>query len=201
MPHQNNLISKFTRMVSATESTIDQTRQPGMKRTCARSPDRFQITNIAHRLLSRQAANPAIGGSDRCARHRAWLQLPWVLSCLAMIPAWAVQGDLRSLSPLCSQTGWRLLRVTAKRCCLAFHRLPSLREIETRHLRIGRRQVLLDQQRRADARQSAVQGELREEVAPESAIANGLEEHQPDDVREIGQPYGAGNQEAGSAAA
>ena len=34
-------------MVSAIESTIDQTRQPVMKRTCARSPDRFQITNIA----------------------------------------------------------------------------------------------------------------------------------------------------------
>ena len=68
-------------------------------------------------------------------------------------------------------------------------------------LRIGRRQVLVDQQRRADARQSAVQGELREEVAPESAIANGLEEHQSDDVREVCQSYGAGNQEAGSAAA
>ena len=33
---QNSLISKFTKMVSATESTIDQTRQPGMKRTCVR---------------------------------------------------------------------------------------------------------------------------------------------------------------------
>jgi hypothetical protein len=33
-------------MVSAIESTIDQTRQPGMKRTCVRSPDPFQITNI-----------------------------------------------------------------------------------------------------------------------------------------------------------
>lgn len=37
-------------MVSAIESTIDQTRQPGMKRTCVRSPDRFQIKNITHRL-------------------------------------------------------------------------------------------------------------------------------------------------------
>jgi hypothetical protein len=45
---QNNLISKFTKMVSAIESTIDQTRQPGMKRTCVRSPDRFQITNMAY---------------------------------------------------------------------------------------------------------------------------------------------------------
>jgi hypothetical protein len=48
-PAQNNLISRFTKIVSATESTIDETRQPGMKRTCVRSPDRFQITNIAHR--------------------------------------------------------------------------------------------------------------------------------------------------------
>jgi hypothetical protein len=47
---QNNLISRLTKTASATESTIDQTRQPGMKRTRARSPDRFQITNIAHRL-------------------------------------------------------------------------------------------------------------------------------------------------------
>ena len=45
---QNNLISKFTKMVSAIESTIDQTRHPGMKRTCVRSPDRFHTTNIAH---------------------------------------------------------------------------------------------------------------------------------------------------------
>ena len=45
---QNNLISKFTKMVSAIESTIDQTRQPGMKRTSVRSPDRFQITNMAY---------------------------------------------------------------------------------------------------------------------------------------------------------
>jgi hypothetical protein len=43
---QNNLISRFTKMVSAIESTIDQTRQPGKKRTCVRSPDLFQITNI-----------------------------------------------------------------------------------------------------------------------------------------------------------
>jgi hypothetical protein len=40
----------FSRIVSAIESTIDQTRHPGMKRTCVRSPDRFQITNIGHRL-------------------------------------------------------------------------------------------------------------------------------------------------------
>lgn len=33
--------------MSAIEGTIDQRRQPGMKRTCVRSPDRFQITNIA----------------------------------------------------------------------------------------------------------------------------------------------------------
>jgi hypothetical protein len=31
---------------------IDQRRQPGMKRTCVRSPDRFQITNILYRPLS-----------------------------------------------------------------------------------------------------------------------------------------------------
>ena len=36
-------------MVSAIESTIDPTRQPGMKRTCVRSPDRFQIKNIVPR--------------------------------------------------------------------------------------------------------------------------------------------------------
>jgi hypothetical protein len=47
-PTQNNLISKFTTIVSAIESTIDQTRQPGMKRICVRSPDRFQITNMAY---------------------------------------------------------------------------------------------------------------------------------------------------------
>jgi hypothetical protein len=47
---QNSLISTFTKTVSAIESTIDQTRQPGMKRTCVRSPDRFQIMNIAHLL-------------------------------------------------------------------------------------------------------------------------------------------------------
>ena len=47
MSHQNNLISRFTRMVSVIERTIDHTRQPGMKRTCVRSPDCFQITNIA----------------------------------------------------------------------------------------------------------------------------------------------------------
>jgi hypothetical protein len=35
-------------MVSAIESTIDQTRHPGMKRTWVGSPDRFQITNMAH---------------------------------------------------------------------------------------------------------------------------------------------------------
>ena len=40
-------------MVSAIESAIDQTRQPGMNRTCVRSPDRFQITNIAHTPLPR----------------------------------------------------------------------------------------------------------------------------------------------------
>ena len=40
-------------MVSAIESTIDQTRQPGMNRTCARSPDCFQIANIAGGLFAR----------------------------------------------------------------------------------------------------------------------------------------------------
>ena len=47
-------------MVSAIERTIDHRRQPGMKRTCVRSPDRFQITNIVYagyRLLERD--NPA----------------------------------------------------------------------------------------------------------------------------------------------
>jgi hypothetical protein len=38
-------------MVSAIESTIDQTRQPGMKRTRARSPDRLQITTIVRNRL------------------------------------------------------------------------------------------------------------------------------------------------------
>jgi hypothetical protein len=61
---QNNLISKFTKMVSAIESTIDQTRQPGMKRTCVRSPDRFQITNIAHtRCPAERALKQAFAGS------------------------------------------------------------------------------------------------------------------------------------------
>src|SRR5829696_1196382 len=44
---QNNLMSRFTKTVSTIESTIDQSRQPGRKRTCVRSPGRFQITNIA----------------------------------------------------------------------------------------------------------------------------------------------------------
>jgi hypothetical protein len=39
-------------MVSAIERTIDQRRQPGMKRTCVRSPDRFQITNIVYALAT-----------------------------------------------------------------------------------------------------------------------------------------------------
>jgi hypothetical protein len=47
---QNDLISRFTRMVSAIDRTIDQARHPGMNRTRVRSPDRFQIMNIAHRL-------------------------------------------------------------------------------------------------------------------------------------------------------
>src|SRR5688500_42785 len=47
VPPQSNQISRFTRMVSPSERTSDQTRQPGMKRTCVRSPDCFQITNIA----------------------------------------------------------------------------------------------------------------------------------------------------------
>ena len=54
LPRQSNLISRFTMMVSAIDSTIDQTRHPGMKRTCVRSPDRFQIMNIAHRLAMRR---------------------------------------------------------------------------------------------------------------------------------------------------
>jgi hypothetical protein len=50
---QNSLISRFNKMVSAIDSTIDQSRQPGRKPTCARSPDLFQITNIAHQLQGR----------------------------------------------------------------------------------------------------------------------------------------------------
>jgi hypothetical protein len=38
-------------MVSAIESTIDQMRHPGMNRTWVRSPDRFQIRNIAHQAV------------------------------------------------------------------------------------------------------------------------------------------------------
>ena len=47
-------------MVSPIDSTIDKRRQPGRKRTCVRSPDRFQITNIVYagyRFLERD--NPA----------------------------------------------------------------------------------------------------------------------------------------------
>jgi hypothetical protein len=47
---QDSLISTFTKTVSAIESTIDQIRQPGMKRTCVRSPDRFRIENTSHPL-------------------------------------------------------------------------------------------------------------------------------------------------------
>jgi hypothetical protein len=50
MPHQNNLISRFTRMVSAIERTIDQTRHPGMKRTWVRP--------IPAPELPRQATSP-----------------------------------------------------------------------------------------------------------------------------------------------
>ena len=62
-PTQNNLISRFTRMVSAIESTIDQTRQPGMRRTCVRSPDRFQITNILTRLPRWESTQASVSGS------------------------------------------------------------------------------------------------------------------------------------------
>jgi hypothetical protein len=59
-------------MVSAIESAIDQTRQPGMKRTWVRSPDRFQIA-IIYRVAStssgRQSAtqcpNDVIDGSAK----------------------------------------------------------------------------------------------------------------------------------------
>jgi hypothetical protein len=44
---QNNLMSRFTKTVSTIDSAIDHSRQPGRKRTCVRSPGRFQITNIA----------------------------------------------------------------------------------------------------------------------------------------------------------
>ncbi len=46
-------------MVSAIESAIDQTRQPGMKRTWVRSPDRFQIAiiyGVASTSSGRQSA-------------------------------------------------------------------------------------------------------------------------------------------------
>lgn len=53
-------------MVSAIESTIDQTRQPGMNRTCVRPPDRFQITNIAHAPCpAERALKQAFGGVER----------------------------------------------------------------------------------------------------------------------------------------
>jgi hypothetical protein len=58
-PAQNNRISRFTKMVSAIESAIDQTRQPGMKRTWVRSPDRFQIAiiyGVASTSSGRQSA-------------------------------------------------------------------------------------------------------------------------------------------------
>jgi hypothetical protein len=62
---QNNLISRFTKMVSAIESTIDQTRQPGMKRTCVRSPDPFQITNIYGTMSLLAAATTSGSNSAR----------------------------------------------------------------------------------------------------------------------------------------
>jgi hypothetical protein len=46
-------------MVSAIESAIDQTTQPGMKRTWVRSPDRFQIAiiyGVASTSSGRQSA-------------------------------------------------------------------------------------------------------------------------------------------------
>ena len=48
-------------MVSAIERAIDQRRQPGMKRTCVRSPDRF---HHEHRLP------PATGFSKEITRPR-----------------------------------------------------------------------------------------------------------------------------------
>jgi hypothetical protein len=54
-------------MVSAIESTIDQIRQPGMKRTCVRSPDRFQITNNAQ-----TPAPPRGHSSKRFGAGNAW---------------------------------------------------------------------------------------------------------------------------------
>jgi hypothetical protein len=70
---QNNLISRLTKMVSPIESTIDKTRQPGMKRTCAGSPDRFQITNIAHSLPAQTALKQVRRGSELAPipKHRS----------------------------------------------------------------------------------------------------------------------------------
>src|SRR3954452_14172021 len=45
--------------------------------------------------------------------------------------AWAVQGDRRSLSPLCSQTGWQVASRYGEQCCLASARLPSSETSET----------------------------------------------------------------------
>ncbi len=81
-PAQNNRISRFTKMVSAIESAIDQTRQPGMKRTWVRSPDRFQIAiiyGVASTSSGRQSAtqcpNDVIDGKceEDATDHRTYL--------------------------------------------------------------------------------------------------------------------------------
>src|SRR3954453_22478168 len=57
--------------------------------------------------LSRQAANPAVA-TDWIGAHGTGLGSGFHRCCLLFfdVLAWAVQGDRRSLSPLCSQTGW-----------------------------------------------------------------------------------------------
>jgi hypothetical protein len=58
-------------MVSPIDSTIDKRRQPGRKRTCVRSPDRFQITNIAHHLdAALPGDRPGRGPGKAPARQR-----------------------------------------------------------------------------------------------------------------------------------
>jgi hypothetical protein len=49
--------------VSPIESAIDQTRHPGMKRTWGRSPDRFQIANMATAGTSVEVSGEAKDGS------------------------------------------------------------------------------------------------------------------------------------------
>ena len=67
---QKSLISTFTKTVSTIESTIDQMRHPGMKRTLVRSPDRFQITTIPGPSTRRSHAATAQTGDARDGRKR-----------------------------------------------------------------------------------------------------------------------------------